>query len=77
MIHQELHPLLSIRIPTLRFNYFFWKWLVLHYIMPINRIKEQKVSTYLPFLHFKLLLGFGLNFEVGLELMLGIDLGLG
>ena len=55
------------------------KWLVLRYIMPIKRIREQRVSAHLliySFLFFKLSLGFGLDFEVGLGLTLGLDLGL-
>ena len=55
------------------------KWLVLCYVMPIKRIREQRVSTYLliySFLFFKLSLGFELDFEFGLRLTLGLDLGL-
>ena len=47
--------------------------------MPIKRIREQRVSAHLliySFWFFKLLLGFGLDFEFGLGLTLGLDLGL-
>ena len=55
------------------------KWLVLRYVTPIKRIKEQRVSAHLllySFLFFQLSLGFRLNFDFGLRLMLGLDLGL-
>ena len=55
---------------------FFWKWLVLRYVTPIKRIREQRVSAHLLFLFFKLLLGFGLDFEFGFGLTLGLDLRL-
>ena len=46
--------------------------------MPINRIREQRVSAHLLIYSFifKLPLGFGLHFEFLLELMLGLELGL-
>ena len=56
------------------------KWLVLRYIMPIKRIREQRVSAHLfiySFLFFNLSLGFGLDFEFGLGLTLGLEFGLG
>ena len=55
---------------------FFQKWLVLRYVTPIKRIREQRVSAYLliySFLFFKLSLGFGLDFEFGFGLTLGLD----
>ena len=55
------------------------KWLVLPYVTPIKRIREQRASTHLliySFLFFKLSLGFRLDFEFGLGLTLGLDLGL-
>ena len=62
----------------LLFWFLNWKWLVLHYEMPIKRIREQRVSAYLLIysFFFKLLLEFGLDFEFGLGLTLGLDLGL-
>ena len=45
--------------------------------MPIKRLREQRVSAHLiiySFLFFKLSLGFGLGFEFGKELTLGLDL---
>ena len=56
------------------------KWLVLHYVTPIKRIKNQRGSAHLllySFLFFKLSLGFGLDFEFGLGLELGLEFGLG
>ena len=53
------------------------KWLVLHYAMPIKRIRELICS----FILFKLTFGLGLDLEFGLgltlELQFGLDLGLG
>ena len=55
------------------------KWLVLRYVTPIKRIREERVSAHLliySFLLFKLSLRFGLDFEFMLGLMLWLDLGL-
>ena len=52
--------------------------MVLHYLMPIKRIREQRLSAYLliySFVFFKLSLGFGFGFELGLGLMLGLEFG--
>ena len=52
---------------------------VAHYVTPIRRIREQKVSAHMfvySFLFFKLSLGFGLDFEFGLGVELRLDLGL-
>ena len=54
------------------------KWLVLRYVTPRKRIREQRVSNHLfiyCFLFFNLL--FGLDFEFALGLTLGLELGLG
>ena len=43
----------------------------LHYVTPIKKVREQRVSTHLliySFLFFKLLLGFGLGLTLELEL---------
>ena len=53
---------------------------MLHYVTPIKKIREQRVSAYLliySFVFFKSTLGFGLDFEFGLEFTLGLGLGLG
>ena len=55
---------------------FIGKWLVLHYVTPIERIREQRVSAHLLFF-FKLSLGFGSGLMLGLELEFGLGLGLG
>ena len=44
--------------------------------MPVEKIREQRVSVHLLFLFFELSLGFRLNFESGLELTLRLELGL-
>ena len=60
---------------------------MLHYVTPIKRKREQRVSTHLlihSFICFKLTLGFDLQFglgltlelELGLEFRLGLGLGL-
>ena len=39
------------------FLLFFWKWLVLRYVVPIKRLREQSVSAHMliySFLFFKL-----------------------
>ena len=42
----------------------------------IKRTKsEHSIAHLLFFIFFKLLLGFGLDFEFGLELMLGLEFG--
>ena len=43
--------------------------------MPIKQMTEQRLNAHLfrySFLFFKLLLGFGLDFEFGLRLTLGL-----
>ena len=52
---------------------------IICYVTPIKRIREQRVRAHLliySFSFFKLSLGFGLDFEFGLELTLGLDVGL-
>ena len=46
-------------------------------VMPMKRIREQKVSAHLLFFFFKLSIWFGLDFEFRLRLMLGLEFGLG
>ena len=55
------------------------KWLLICYVTPINRKKEQTVSAHFliySFLFFKLSLRFRLDFAFGLGVMLGLELGL-
>ena len=53
---------------------------MLHYVTPIKRIIELRVSIHLliySFVFFTLPLRFGLDFEFGLGLILGLEFGLG
>ena len=51
---------------------FTRKWLVLHYVTPIKRIREQSVSAHLLFFIFQIIVRVWIRFWVGVKIILNV-----